>query len=98
VSATTTLGLPGGIYATGIAILEIDRYLDGLILPSDPVHPDFTNIEDENYSSLQVRFARQLSKGWSAEVRAAIWRNIGSQTMDLDYHRELLSLGVVYSR
>jgi hypothetical protein len=96
-SASVTFGLPFRLYATALAILYIDRYLDGLIIPKDPNQQDFTNIEDENYSSLQVRLARQLTKEWSVEARAAIWRDIDSQTMDLEYHRELVTLGVVYT-
>jgi hypothetical protein len=96
VSASVTFGLPYKLFVTVLGILYIDRYLDGLIVPKDPNETDFTNIEDENYSSLQVRLARQLSKDWSVEARAAIWRDIDSQT-DVEYHRELVTLGVVYA-
>lgn len=88
----------GKVYATLLAILQIDQYLDGLILERDLQHTEFTNIEDENRSSLQLHVARKLSPEWSLEVRAAAWRNIGGNTMELSFHRELVSLGLVYSR
>lgn len=88
----------GNVYVTLLAILQIDQYLDGLILERDLQHTEFTNIEDENRSSLQLRVARKLSPQWSLEARAAAWRNIGSNTVELSFHRELVSLGLVYSR
>jgi hypothetical protein len=87
----------GDVYATLLAILQIDQYLDGLILERDLQHTEFTNIEDENRSSLQLRVARKLSPEWALEVRAAVWRNIGVNTAELDFSREVLSLGFVYT-
>ena len=94
-SATT--GLPWRLFGSVIAILNIDRYLDGLP-PADPVHSNFSNIEDDNYSSLQARLARKLSQGWSVEARAAIWSSFGNGSTDAAFHRQLGYLGVVYSR
>ena len=88
----------GKVYATLLAILQIDQYLDGLILQRDLQHTEFTNIEDENRSTIQLRIARTLSPEWSLEARAAIWRNIGVNAMELSFQRELISLGLVYSR
>ncbi len=88
----------GKLYATLLAILQIDQYLDGLILERDLQHTEFTNIEDENRSSLQLRIARKLSTDWSLEGRAAVWRNIGVNAMELSFQRELVSVGLVYSR
>jgi hypothetical protein len=97
-TASVTTALPGDFFGTMLAILQIDRYLDGLVIGDVNQH-DFTNIEDENVSSLQIRLARKLSSEWSLEGRAAIWRNIGnSSAMDLSYERELVSIGVVYAK
>jgi hypothetical protein len=77
VTGSITTALPGGLFGTLLAILQIDRYLDGLVV-GDIQLRDFVNIEDENVSSLQARLAKQLSPGWSLEARAAIWKNLGS--------------------
>jgi hypothetical protein len=96
--ASITSSLPGGLYGTLLGILEIDKYVDGLVVGTDIVHQDFANIEDENRSSLQARLARKLTPELAVEARAAIWRNLGTTTMDVEFHRELYTLGVVYTR
>jgi len=98
VTVSATTGLPGGLYGTLLGILEIDQYLDGLVVQTDLVRADFANIEDENRSSLQARLAKKLSATWSLEGRAAVWRNIAASSMDLAFHRELVYLGLVYAR
>ena len=97
-TASVTVGLPGDVYATALGILQIDRYLDGLVIASDQLMRDFANIEDESSSSLQLRLAKKLSSSWSLEARAAVWKNLGSSTMDLSYERELVYGGVVFSK
>jgi hypothetical protein len=57
---------------------------------------EFTNLEDENRSSLQLRLARQLSTGWSLEARGAIWRNFDTAGTGA-FRRELVYAGMVYS-
>jgi hypothetical protein len=96
-TASVTTALPGGLFGTALAILQIDRYLDGLIV-GDINQRDFTNIQDDNVSSLQMRIAKKLSSEWSFEARGAVWRNIASSGMGLSYARELVSIGVVYSQ
>ncbi len=98
VTASATTSLPHKLYFTAIAILQIDDYLDGLVLQQDLQHTSFTSLDDENRSSIQLRLARALTPAWSIEVRAAAWRNIAGDTMDLAFHRELVSLGVVYNK
>jgi len=96
--ASVTSELPGGLYGTLLGILEIDKYLDGLVVGTDVLHQDFANIEDENRSSLQARLARKVTPALAIEARAAIWRNLGTTSMDVEFHRELYTLGVVYTR
>ena len=95
VTASATAAV-GQTYATLLAILQIDKYLDGLVIQTD-LHMDYTNIEDENRSSVQLRIARKLSSWWSLEGRAAIWRNLARSSMELAFQRELVYAGVIYT-
>lgn len=100
-TASATAQLPGRIYGTLLAILQIDQYLDGLTVRRDLQQQEFTNVEDENRSSLQLRLGRRLTDDWAVEGRAAIWRNVGAfggDAMTLDFQRELVYLGIVYGR
>jgi hypothetical protein len=85
-----------GIFATGLVTLQIDRYLNGLLVQSDFQHTSFTNLEDENRSSIQVRLARPITSTISAEMRGAIWRGIGDSMSD-EFGRELLYAGLIYT-
>ena len=96
VTASTTSELPWGLFGTVLATLQIDQYPDGLVV-LNPETAQFRNLEDESRSSLQVRLSRHVNDEWSIEARAAVWRNIGD-TQDNDFHRTLVSLGVVYSQ
>ena len=94
-SVTTTFG---GNFATLLAILQIDQYNDGLLVQRDLQHAEFTNVEDENRSSLQLRLARKLSPTWSLEGRGALWRNIAGAAKELAFQRELLYAGLIYAK
>lgn len=96
-TVSATHALPLGLYGTAIATLQIDQYLDGLVLKTDTQRSEFTSLDDENRSSIQVRLARPVSAAWSLEGRAAIWRNLGS-TMDASFRRASVYAGLVYSR
>lgn len=98
ITASGTAVLPGQLYGTLLAILQIDQYLDGLLVRRDLQQQEFTNIEDENRSSLQLRLARKLAGHWAVEGRAAIWRNLAGGAEELDFSRELVYLGVVYGK
>lgn len=94
---SATRALPLGLYGTALAILQIDQYLDGLVLETDPQRTEITSLDDENRSSLQLRLARPVSVAWSVEARGALWRDLGD-TMDLSYRRASLYAGLVYAR
>jgi hypothetical protein len=94
-SATMSLGKN---YVSLLAILQIDQYLDGLLVQADVQHQEFTNIEDENRSSAQLHIARRLGDAWTVEGRVAYWRNILGNTMDLAFSRGVVYAGVVYSK
>ncbi len=98
INASGTVKLGGDVYATLLAILQADQYLDGLVVRRDLQSQEFTNIEDENRSSLQLRLAKALTKEWSLEGRAAIWRNLAGNAMELDFRRELVYAGLVYAK
>ena len=98
VTASGTAQLPYEIYGTLLAILQIDQYLDGLLVRRDLQQQEFTNVEDENRSSLQLRLARRLGGQWAVEGRAAIWRNLAGGAMELDFRRELVYVGLVYGK
>jgi hypothetical protein len=99
VTASGTMEVGGHVYATLLAILQLDQYLDGLVIRRDLQGQGFANVDDENRSSLQLRVARKLgSTDWSLEGRFAIWRNIGGNAMQLDFKRELVYFGLVYGK
>lgn len=97
VTLSATTDLPWKLYGTALATLQIDQYLDGLIVQKDLQHQEFTSLDDENRSSLQLRLARELTESWSVEGRAAIWRDYGG-IMDTAFRRALVYGGIVYSR
>ncbi len=97
-SATTTLWK--GVYGTLLGQLQIDQYLDGLVIKTDTQRSEFTSLDDENRSSLQVRIGRPVSDAWSIEARGAIWRNIGGDVdaADVTFRRASIYVGAIYSR
>jgi len=96
VMAAATAELPGKLFGTITATLQIDQYPDGVLVEKDVQHQEFTNLEDENRSSLQLRVARELSATWSLEARAAIWRDFGNADT-ATFRRELIYTGVIYA-
>jgi hypothetical protein len=94
--ASVTRALPFELYGTLLAIVQLDTFLDGLVVETDPNNQSFTSLDDENRSSLQLRLGRPVSDAWSIEARAAIWRNLGSS--DNTFERELVYAGVIYQR
>ena len=80
-----------------LATLQLDQYPDGLVLKKDTQRSEFTSLDDENRSSVQVRIGREVSAAWSIEGRAAIWRDLGG-AMETSFRRASLYAGAVYSR
>lgn len=97
ISGSVTMELPGGLLGTATATLQLDQYPDGVLLEKDVMRQEFTNLEDENRSSLQILLARAVSAAWSVEARAAIWRDFAN-TGEASFRRELIYAGVIYSR
>lgn len=94
-SATTEL--PKKLIGTVLATLQIDKYLDGLVVEKDLQHQEYTSLDDANRSSLQIRLARRMTDAFSLEGRVAVWRDIGG-TLDTEYRRELIYFGGVYTK
>jgi hypothetical protein len=96
IMASGTIELTDKLFGTATATLQIDQFPDGVLVEKDLQHQEFTNLEDENRSSLQLRIARELSAAWSLEARGAVWRDIGN-TGAASFRRELVYAGVIYS-
>jgi len=96
IMASATVELADKLYGTATATLQIDQYPDGVLVAKDLQNQEFTNLEDENRSSLQVRIARELSATWSLETRGAVWRDLGNPG-GMSFRRELIYAGVIYS-
>lgn len=99
-TASVTKTLVAEIYATLLGQLQIDQYLDGLVIKTDTQRSEFTSLDDENRSSLQVRIGRPLSDAWAIEARGAIWRNLGGDVdrADIAFRRASLYVGLIYTR
>ena len=96
VMTSVTAELADKLFGSATATLQLDQYPDGRLVEKDMQHIEFTNLEDENRSSLQVRIARALSASWSLEARAAVWRDFDT-TGTASFRRELVYAGVIYS-
>jgi hypothetical protein len=92
---SATKDLPWQLYGTALATLQLDQYLDGLVVAKDLQNQTFSSIEDENRSSLQLRLARAVTAAWSVESRAAIWRDFGDDMTS--FRRELFYVGAIYN-
>ncbi|MBC7978752.1 MAG: hypothetical protein H7138_27515 [Myxococcales bacterium] len=95
--ASATTELIDKLFGTVTATLQLDRYPDGLLVANDVTLQEFTNLEDDSRSSLQIRIARELTTAWSLEVRGAVWRDLGNPGAAA-FRRELAYAGVIYSR
>jgi len=93
---SATKDLKWQLYGTALATLQLDQYLDGLVVAEDLQNQTFSSIEDENRSSLQLRLARAVTAAWSVESRAAIWRDLGGDMTS--FRRELFYVGAIYNR
>jgi hypothetical protein len=96
-TASATVSLPWSVYGTALATLEIDQYLDGLIVETDVTQREFQNLDDENRSSLQGRLGRAISDDWSVEGRVAFWHDLGSNIMGTAFSRSIAYVGAIYS-
>lgn len=96
-TVSATKSLPWGLAGTALAILQIDQYIDGLVVKKDLQRSEFTSLDDENRSSLQLRLGRTMTAAWTVEARGAIWRDLGGQ-MDTTFRRASIYVGAIYAR
>jgi hypothetical protein len=97
ITSSVTAELADKLFGTATATLQIDQYPDGVLVETDLSRQEFTNLDDENRSSLQVLVTRKLTASWSLEARGAVWRDFGN-TGTASFRRELVYAGAVYSR
>ncbi len=96
-TASVTRSLPWSMFGTALAILQIDQFVDGLVVKKDLQRSEFTSLDDENRSSAQLRLGKAITGAWTVEVRGAIWRDLGG-TMDSTFRRASLYFGAIYAR
>jgi hypothetical protein len=93
--ASATRKLPWSLYATATIVAQLEQYLDGLVVARDVQSQSFVTLEDDNRSSLQLRLGRPLGRGLWAELRAAMWRNLGGPD-DISFRRSLIYAGLMW--
>lgn len=93
--AAVTMEVFHKVLGTVTGALELDSYPDGIPIANALQH-EFTNLDDENRSSVQLLLSRELTSAWSLELRGAIWRDFANAGMS--YRRELVYAGAIYSR
>lgn len=96
VSGSMTIALPLAAYATAIVALQVDQYLDPLVLAQDVASQTFTSIDDENRSELSVRLSRAIAGGVAAELRAATYADSLSDD-DLRFRRTVVYGGLTWT-
>lgn len=96
VTGSVTAEAPLGVFATGIAALQLDQYLDPLLLAQDIANQTFTSIDEENRNELSLRLSRPLGGGWTAEARWAFYADSLSDD-DLRFRRQVLYGGVTWN-
>ncbi len=91
-----TSALAGGVYLTARATVQVNIFLDPLLLARDINNQTFTAIDDENRNSLILQLARDLFGGWTAEARYALFTN-ELATQERRFRRQMVYLGVLYA-
>jgi hypothetical protein len=97
VAASVTAELPLRVYGTLGAALQVDQYLDPLVLARDVTSQTFTSIDDENRSEVSVRVSRAVGAGFAAEARVATYADSLSED-DLRFRRTVVYGGVTWTR
>jgi hypothetical protein len=83
------------LYLTARAALQLNTFLDPLLLARDVESQTFVTIEDENRNWLMLHLARALGGAWSVEARYALFGNEFA-TEPLAFRRQTFYLGAVY--
>ena len=94
-SATTPL--PWRLFATATATVQLNTFLDPLLLARDVEAQTFTALDDENRNAISLHLSRDLASEWTAEARWAFHSNEFA-TEELRFRRQTLYLGLVWRR
>lgn len=90
-----TTALPLDLFLTARAALQLDIFLDSLLLARDVQAEDWTAIEDDRRNSVSIHVTRDLGPRWSMEARYAFFGNEFA-TQELTFRRHVFYLGAVY--
>jgi hypothetical protein len=90
-----TTELAARVFVTAKAALQLDIFLDTLLLARDVNAQDFTTIDDENRNSVSIHLARDITRAWTLEGRYALFTNEFA-TQESTFRRQVFYLGVVY--
>jgi len=95
-AASITAELPLRVYGTAGAALQVDQYLDPLVLARDVSSQTFTSIDDENRSEVSIRLSRAVGRGFAAELRVATYADSLSSD-DLRFRRTVMYGGLTWT-
>lgn len=95
-AASVTAELPWRVYGTAGLALQVDQYLDPLVLARDVTSQTFTSIDDENRSEVSLRLSRAVRAGFAAELRVATYADSLSDD-DLRFRRTVVYTGLTWS-
>lgn len=90
-----TTPLPGSIVASVTVSGQLDRFLDGLVVPTDVAQENFTTLGDDNRSSVHLRLARPLTTHWSVETQLSVWATVAGDAGT--FRRALAYFGVAWN-
>jgi hypothetical protein len=91
---SVTADLVLGLVLTAKGVLQLDQYLDALLLGGDV--GTFVSVEDEARNGVILHLTRELDDAWLVEARYAFYANaFASQAVA--YQRQTAYLGVVYA-
>jgi hypothetical protein len=90
-----TAELPWQWFVTAKGALQLDLFLDPLLLARDVQAQSFVSIDDENRNELALHLSRDLGPNLAVEGRYALFSNEFA-TRELDFRRQTFYLGAVY--
>jgi len=93
IEASATVRLPAEIYATLRAAVQLNQFLDPLLITGDV--GTLLTIEDENRNSVLVHAVRDIGAHWAVEARYAFYANEFA-TKALTFRRQTFYAGLVY--
>jgi hypothetical protein len=96
VEASVTSELFSEIFVTVKGIVQLNVFVDPLLLARDVNAQSFVSIDDENRNALVVHATRALWDRWAAEARYGLFTNEFA-TQELTFRRQTGYFGLVYT-